>query len=126
MEYGHSWTNLRDREKIFFFFFEKKSQRKKFGENKEGKSIIEESQPKKEKKKKKKKKEYNRREKDSQVYGVYSACHMRSLILNEEEVIRPKLGPIEPNFMQMRLQSPCFMDLRHKHVAWTKLAKSPY
>ena len=54
------------------------------------------------------------------MYGVF---HMRSLSLNEEGVIRPRLGPIEPNFMQMRLQSPCFMDLRQKHVPWTKLAK---
>ena len=73
--------------------------------------------------KKKRKKECNRRENDLQVYGVYSVSRMRNLILNEQEVIRPRLGPIEPSFMKMRLQSPCFMDLRHKHVPWTKLAK---
>ena len=38
-------------------------------------------------------------------------------------IICPRLGPIEPNFMQMGLQSPHLMDLeRNKHVAWAKLA----
>ena len=65
MEYGHSWTNLRERARniyiyiyIYIYIFEKKRQRKKLGDLKC---------------------EYNRREKDFQVY-VYSVCHMRSLI----------------------------------------------
>ena len=99
----------------------KKKEREKERRKNNVKSIIEESQP-----KKKKKSIINRREKDLQVYGVYSVSRMRNLILNEQEVIRPRLGPIEPSFMKMRLHSPCFMDLRHKHVPWTKLAKRPY
>ena len=36
-------------------------------------------------------------------------------------IIRPKLGPTEPNFMQMRLQSPHLMDLEgNEHEAWAK------
>ena len=63
MEYGHSWTNLRERARniyiyIYIYIFEKKRQRKKLGDLKC---------------------EYNRREKDFQVY-VYSVCHMRSPI----------------------------------------------
>ena len=100
MEYGHSWTNLRDRERNLFFFLEEERERNWV-------ILIEEKRI-------------------CRCKGVYNVCHMRSLILNEQEVIRPGLGPIEPSFMKMRLQSPCFMDLRDKYIPWTKLAERPY
>ena len=86
MEYGHSWTNLRDKERNLFFVFFRRRDRGDL------------------------KWEYNGREKDLQMYGVYSVCHIRTnwaQLCANEAAIALLHGPI-----------------RHKHVPWTKLAKS--